>query len=106
LIDQIQTRVDDIITAPDGRLINPAPLAGLFRHPGIEKARITQEASGRFSVKLVVNDKYTASTANPIEAGIKNVVGLQVTVSIEVVDDIPSTKNGKYPFIVSKVHPS
>jgi phenylacetate-CoA ligase len=37
LIEQIQTRVDDIITTPDGRLVNPAPLAALFWHSAIEK---------------------------------------------------------------------
>jgi phenylacetate-CoA ligase len=103
LIEQIQTRVDDIIISPDGRLINPAPLAGLFRHTGIEKARIIQETTDNFTVMLEVNDRYDETIAEPIAAGIKRVIGSQVQVSFEIVEDIPSSKNGKYPFIVSRV---
>ena len=103
LIEQIETRVDDIITTSDGRLINPAPLAGLFRHVSIEKARIIQEAPDRFTVKLVVNERYADTVAEQIATGIRRVVNPQVKVSIDIVDDIPCANNGKYPFIVSKV---
>jgi hypothetical protein len=54
---------------------------------------------------LVVNDQYSSPVADPIAVGIKRVVGDQIKVSFEIVDDIPCTNNGKYPFIVSRVRP-
>lgn len=103
LIEQIQTRVDDIITTPDGRLVNPAPLAGLFRRITIEKARIIQEARDRITVQIVAAEGYSAADAEPIVAGISAVLGTGVHIDVEVMEDIPCTPTGKYPFIVSKV---
>jgi phenylacetate-CoA ligase len=103
LIEQIQTRVDDIITAPDGRLINPAPLAGLFRQDTIEKARIIQETRDQIVVKLVTCEGYAESDSEPILRGIHEILGSEVNISLELVDDIPCTPSGKYPFVVSKV---
>lgn len=103
LIEQIQTRVDDIITTPDGRLVNPAPLAGLFRENTIEKARIIQEAQDEIVLKMVISEGYSDATSEKITEGIRTVLGPKVRVSVKLVDDIPSTASGKYPFVVSKV---
>jgi len=103
LIEQIQTRVDDIITTSDGRLINPAPLAGLFRNYTIERGRIIQEDAGQYTVQIVPCNGFTASDADPIVLGVRNVVGPEAKISVQVVDEIPCLPNGKYPFVVSKV---
>ncbi len=103
LIEQIQTRVDDIITTTDGRLINPAPLAGLFRTTSIERGRIIQEEPNRFTVQIVTRDGFTPADASPIVDGIHRVVGSDASVAVEVVDAIPCMANGKYPFVVSKL---
>jgi phenylacetate-CoA ligase len=103
LIEQIQTRVDDIITTSDGRLINPAPLAGLFRSKTIERGRIIQEDSNRFTVQIVAGDGYSEADAEPIIKGVHRVVGSDAEVSVQVVDEISSLPNGKYPFVISKI---
>ena len=103
LIEQVQTRVDDIITTPDGRLINPAPLAGLFRQPTIEKARIIQQELDQVEVLIVAAPGYAEADSEPIERGIRAVLGPEVNISVKLVEDIPCTASGKYPFIVSKV---
>jgi phenylacetate-CoA ligase len=103
LIEQIQTRVDDMITTLDGRLINPAPLAGLFRRTTIEKARIIQETRDRIIVQMVVLHDYSDADAVPIVAGIHKILGQDVEVSVELVEDIAHTSSGKYPFVVSNV---
>lgn len=103
LIEQIQTRVDDIITTTDGRLINPAPLAGLFRSETIQRGRIIQEETDRFIVQIVAGDGFSKAETTPIVDGVRRVVGADARVSVEMVDDIPCKANGKYPFVVSKL---
>ena len=103
IIEQIQTRVDDIITTSDGRLINPAPLAGLFRSETIQRGRIVQEEPDRFTVQIVAGDGFSQADATPIVDGVHRVVGSNVRVAVEVVDAIPCLPNGKYPFVLSKL---
>ena len=103
LIEQVQTRVDDIITTADGRLINPAPLAGLFRKESIERGRIIQEDTDRFTVQIVAGDGFSEADAIPIVNGVHYVVGHNIHVSVEIVTEIPCMANGKYPFVVSKL---
>ena len=103
LIEQIQTRVDDIITTSDGRLINPAPLMGLFRSKAIERGRIIQENYDQYTILIVPNQGYSESEIDPIIKGAHNILGQQAQISVQLVDDIPCLPNGKYPFVISKI---
>jgi phenylacetate-CoA ligase len=104
LIEQIQTRVDDMIMTSDGRFINPAPLAGLFRSPKIERGRIIQEDAHNFVVQIMPATGCDEVDTEPILKGIQSVVGSDATISIQVVNEITSLPSGKYPFVVSKVY--
>ena len=104
IIEQIQTRVDDLITTSDGRMINPAPLAGLFRSNAIQRGRIIQEDINHFVVQIVPVNENVAVDAEPIVRGIQTVVDSDASVTVQMLDEIAPRANGKYPFVVSKVH--
>ena len=106
VIEQIQTRVDDIITTSDGRLINPAPLAGLFRSPGIDRGRIIQEDLSHYTVQILPTTDYRESDSAQIVKGMHAVLGAAIQIRVDVVDQIPCQGNGKYPFVISKVRTS
>lgn len=106
LIEQIQTRVDDIITTSDGRLINPAPLAGLFRSRSIDRGRIIQEDLTHYIVQILPATGYRESDSAQIVKGMHTVLGADVQIRVDIVDRIPCQGNGKYPFIISKVRAS
>ena len=103
LIEQILTRVDDIITTGDGRLLNPAPLMGLFKNKTIERGRIIQEDEEHYTILIVPGPGYTESVADPILLGSQKVLGPQAKITVRLVDDIPCLPNGKNPFVVSNV---
>lgn len=104
LLEKIQGRVVDMITTPDGRLINPAPLVRLFHQRyTIEKARIIQEARDQIVVMIVTSEGYSKTDSDMIVTGMRAILGPEMKISMELVDDIPLTAAGKYPFVVSKV---
>lgn len=103
LIEQIQTRVDDIITTSDGRLINPAPLAGLFRSHSIDRGRIIQEDLMHYTVKIVPISGYSKAESAKIIKGMHAVLGADIQIRVDLVESIPCQGNGKYPFIISKI---
>jgi phenylacetate-CoA ligase len=104
IIEQVSGRISDIIIAPDGRLLGCTPFnAILFSHATVERSRVIQEARDRLVILIVPATGYSAADSDAIVAGCRKVMGPNVTVSLQLVDDIPLTANGKYPFVMSKI---
>ncbi len=103
LIEQVQTRVEAFITTPDGRLIKGGPLESFLGINAVEKSQIIQEARDRIVVKIVPAEGYSRADCDRIVAGFATVLGSEVKIVVELVDDIPLTATGKHPFVVSRV---
>ncbi len=104
LIEQVQGRLQDFITTPDGRLIRfwGAGHAGL-RHASVEKSQLIQETRDRIVIKVVPSESYSQTDHDRIMTGFGAVLGPKVNISIELVDDIPRTASGKHRIVISKV---
>ena len=54
-------------------------------------------------IKVVPTERYSQADHDRIMTGFGSVLGPEVKISIEVVDDIPRIASGKHRFVISKV---
>ena len=70
---------------------------------GVNQFQIIQETLKHCVLKLVVNERWTDTTRRFLVQSIQKVLGGDVVVTVEFVDDIPLPTSGKRQFTISKV---
>jgi len=102
VIKNIEGRLDDMIITPDGRRIgrmDPAFKSGYE----IKEAQIIQESLNLIKIIVVPTENFDNEEKLKIEKSIKQYVGNQMEVLVEIVEEIPRTKAGKFKAVVSHV---
>ncbi len=69
----------------------------------VNQFQIIQETLKHCVLKLVVNERWTDTTRRYLVQSIQNVLGGDVVVTVEFVDEIPLSASGKRQFTISKV---
>jgi phenylacetate-CoA ligase len=104
LIREIQGRTTDFVVAQDGTVMHGLALIYVVRDlPGIRKFKIVQERIDHTKVLLVPSLQFDHSVVERINKGMAERLGPGVRIDVEVVQDIPSEKSGKYRYVTSKV---
>ncbi len=104
LTDGITTKDEDIISTPDGRLISSSVLTHPFKPMhNIEESQIIQERLDQLVIKIVKKESYTKKDEEKLISAFKDRLGDDIKFTIEYVDSIPRTKNGKFKWVISKV---
>jgi len=105
-LERIEGRSNDVIVAPDGRIINSLALIYAVREiAGIERFRIYQKDVDRFHIQLVKNSLFPANAEERIRKGWAQLLRLPVTVAFEYLDDLPLERSGKFRHVVCEVSP-
>jgi phenylacetate-CoA ligase len=104
LLKEIEGRVLDVITAPNGNRLGGTFWTLLFRSaPGIASFQVVQEKIEEITVKYV-RDKVARDVPFPLFLDrISAKCGADLRVRFERVDGIPLTSSGKTRFVVSKL---
>lgn len=104
LIKEIQGRATDFVVAQDGTVMHGLALVYVVRDlPGVAKFKIVQESVDRTDVFLVAGPGFDREIVERIKGGMAKRLGSQVRIDVEIVDDIPPERSGKYRYVVSKV---
>lgn len=104
LLKEIQGRATDFVVAQDGTVMHGLALVYVVRDlPGVAKFKIVQESVDRTDVFLVAGPGFDHQIVDRIKAGMGKRLGSGVHVEVEIVDDIPLERSGKYRYVVSKV---
>ena len=104
LIKAIEGRSEDFVKTPAGRIISPVTLCNLLLDiEGITQFKITQEKLNALTIQVVKDKSCSPETTNVITEKIGSVLGENVLISTEVVDEIPLEESGKIRRVVSKV---
>lgn len=100
----VATKEEDVLVAPDGRLLSPSVVAAVFKgaHP-VAKSQIIQTRPDRITVRIVRLGAFTPDDEQRIERGFKVRLGQDVRVRFEYVQDIPPSARGKFRWIISTV---
>ena len=99
-LDRIDGRVEDYIRTPDGRKV--VGMNQVFEWaPGAREIQIVQHVVDEIIVKIVKYDSYSERDTNALMAELRSRVGKELKITIEFVEQIQRTKNGKFRAVLS-----
>jgi phenylacetate-CoA ligase len=100
----VATKEEDVLVAPDGRLLSPSLLAPVFKDARpVTKSQIVQTRPDEITVRIVRLRVFTPDDERLVERGFQERLGSEVRVRFEYVEDIPTSARGKFRWIVSTV---
>jgi phenylacetate-CoA ligase len=102
-LDRIIGRVSDVFFLPNGRVLNGLSIPLEIWSDRVRKFQIIHEKPALIVVKLVVKEAYGQEDEQTIIDLLRKNTGEGIDIEIQVVDDIPLTKAGKYKYVISKV---
>jgi phenylacetate-coenzyme A ligase PaaK-like adenylate-forming protein len=104
LLDSVTTKAEDIVIAPDGRLISSSTLTHPFKPlVRVEKSQIVQEATDRIVIRIVPRAGYGEEDSQHLLREMQRRLGPDMRIRVEIVDDIPLGPSGKYRWVVSNI---
>ena len=102
LIDNIIGRMEDYIVTPDGRYIGR--LDHLFKGTtNVLMGQIQQDNINELRIRIVKDTHFSAKDEAIIRKEAHERLGHEMKVHFEYLDDIPSTKEGKFRFVISNI---
>ncbi len=104
LLEHIEGRSNDLVVAPDGRLINALALVYPLREiNGIEQYRIAQKEVDWFHVQMTCNSEFRKEGEDRIRTGWTELLRAPIRVTFEYLPRIPPDPRGKFRHVVSEV---
>jgi len=104
LMEDVSTKAEDILALPDGRLISPSVLTHPFKPMhSVDESQIVQEQHDRVVIKIKPNAAFIPAESDYLVREFRKRLGDGVEVSVQIVDEIPRTKAGKFKWVVSEV---
>jgi len=104
LIKLVQGRCDDFITLASGKIVSPVVLElSLERIEGIGQYKLVQENIDVFDVQIVKGQNFKEATIKEVENVLREILGGDNRININIVGEIPREKSGKIRPILSKV---
>lgn len=101
LIAPIETRVGGNILLPDGRCVSYLALTRVFGSlSNIRRSQVVQERTDHIRVKVVPGARFSGDDAESIRSGIKAALGADVSVDVELLEEIPLEKSGKLRWFI------
>lgn len=104
VLAEIQGRTTDFVVARDGTIMHGLALIYVIRDvPGVASFKIIQEGLDHTRILLVPGPDFDQGRLAGIEQGMRDRLGKDVRVEIELVDDIPTETSGKFRYVVSRL---
>ena len=104
LLEGLTTREEDILVAPDGRMIPPVILSWGFRLVrGVRRAQLVQHSRDRLLTRFETDGPISQEDEAEYRRYLKGKFGEEMTFDIERVDEIPLSSSGKYRRVISTV---
>ena len=102
LLQDIQGRSTDFVVAADGTVMHGLSLIYILRDlPGVKAFKVIQESRALTRVLLVTENGFPPNASQQIINGFKRRLGQDVSVVVELVDNISAEKSGKFRYIIS-----
>ena len=101
-LKEVVGRLDDIIQTPDGRIIGRLDPVFKTDFP-IQEAQIIQEELNFIRMKVVPSLNYNKNTEYLLIKRLRERLGDEIRIEIEIVESIPRTDRGKFRAVISKL---
>ena len=100
ILKEIQGRTTDFVVSQNGNVMHGLALIYVLRDiDSINEFKIVQETKDFTRIYLIVDDGF--SEQEQIIAGFKERLGSEVKIQIDIVDEIPAEKSGKFRYVIS-----
>lgn len=100
LVDKIQGRSTDYLLSPTHGKVNLGNLSNSTKDvDGIIKFQVIQDALEKVKVLVVANKNFSAKEQSKFRTALAERLGPEVSISLEIVKDIPNEKSGKFRII-------
>jgi len=104
LMDDVTTKAEDSLTLADGRIISPSVLTHPFKPlTTIDESQIIQEDFNDVVVNIVPSSEFTEADEQALIHGLKERLGNDVSVRVELVEALERSKSGKFKWVISRV---
>jgi len=104
IIELVEGRTNDFVTLASGKILSPLLLVlCLEKIDGISQYRLVQEKMDTFNVQIIEGQNFTEATKEKIRKKLREILGGNAQINIDMVREIPREKSGKIRPIVSKV---
>ena len=104
LMDDVTTKAEDVLTLKNGRLISPSVLTHPFKPLDcIEGSQIVQTAPDAVTVRLIPGPGFTDALTQHLASELKARLGDDVSVEIQLVEELAPSRNGKFKWVISEV---
>ncbi|OYV02102.1 MAG: capsule biosynthesis protein CapK [Burkholderiales bacterium PBB5] len=104
VLQEVQGRTTDFVVAADGTVMHGLALIYLVRDlPSVRLFRIEQLSLTHTVVQLVGNPAFTEADGRAMVEGFRRRLGNAVRIDLQLVNDIPAEKSGKFRYVVSRV---
>jgi phenylacetate-CoA ligase len=108
IVEKVQGRLEDFIVTPQGTLISPAVITHPFKDLKTMKAtQLIQESPDRIILRVVLWNNNVSEASNAelkqLCRSLREVLGADMQIEAEVVDEIERLKSGKFRWIQSAV---
>lgn len=104
LMSIVEGRVDDMICTSSGKVISPNSITNAMEAvKGISQFRVIQEKKDLLLAQIVKGRGFSSDTPRMTQQLLKELVGGEMEVRIQMVDDIPREHTGKIRAVISKM---
>jgi len=104
LVDDVTTKVEDLLRLKDGRLISPSVLTHPFKPlNAIDGSQIIQTDLDRLIIRIVPRVDYSEKDTEHLKRELKSRLGDDMRIDIEFIKALPRSKGGKFKWVVSEV---
>jgi phenylacetate-CoA ligase len=104
LMEDVTTKAEDLLRLRDGRLIPPSVLTHPFKPLDcIEASQLVQTDLDRLLIRLIPRDDYTVKHGQNLVRDLKERLGADMRIDIELVETMPRTARGKFKWVISEV---
>jgi phenylacetate-CoA ligase len=105
---EVQGRLEDYITTPEGTLIPPAVMTHPFKDlQTIKETQLIQESTEQLVLRVVLWNRNVSETSTvelrQLSKDLQEILGLNIRIKTEIVDEIERLKSGKFKWIQSDV---
>lgn len=102
IVEKIMGRDEDFIITPEGKYVGRLDFVFKPVHT-VSESQIIQETENEITVKVVPMEGFSKADEELIKSKLRERIGNSFTITVEKVQQIPRTKNGKIRYVISKI---
>lgn len=96
LLASVEGRVLDMIVGTNGRIVAGEAFVHLLKDYPLDRFQVHQRADRSTTLRIVPGRGFRAEQADEIDARLRTVLGVDASLSVITVDEIPLTPSGKH----------